>query len=74
MRHMKHMVGCLVLIGAFVLIRFIGDGVPRWIAGLVLLACPLMMIWMVVMMSRDDAGADGEAASSDRATDDHAHR
>jgi len=75
MHHMKHMVGCLLMIGAIVAIRFAGDGVPGWAAGLVVLACPIMMIWMVVMMSRDRrADARGEAPRVDGATDEHAHR
>jgi peptidoglycan/LPS O-acetylase OafA/YrhL len=73
MHHMKHMVGCLMLIGAIVVIGFVGDGVPGWVVGLVLLACPATMIWMVVMMSREGGTrARGEAAS-DRYGDDHAH-
>lgn len=70
MHHMKHMVGCLLMIGAIVAIRIAGDGVPGWAAGLVLLACPIMMIWMVVMMSRDH----NDTASGDSATSDPAHR
>jgi len=67
MHHMKHMVGCLLVIGVVVLIRLAGDGVPGWLAGLVLLACPIMMIWMIVMMSRGQSGA------ADRDPGDHAH-
>ena len=70
MHHMKHMVGCLLMIGAIVAIRIVGDGLPAGLAGLVLLACPIMMIWMVVMMSRDH----DKTATGDSATSDHAHR
>jgi hypothetical protein len=65
---MKHMVGCLLMIVAIVAIRIVG--VPGWLAGLVLVACPIMMIWMVVMMSRDH----DKTATGDSATSDHAHR
>ena len=50
MRHMKHMAGCVVLIGVLVLVR-VADGIPGWLIGVVLLACPVVMIWMVVSMS-----------------------
>lgn len=63
MRHMKHMAGCLVLIGVLVLVR-VADGIPGWAIGLVLLACPVLMTWMVVTMSRSDD-------PHDRAADDH---
>ena len=71
MHHMKHMVGCLLVIGAIVVIRLVGDGVPAWVLGLVLLACPVMMIWMVVMMSRGGGTQARDEASGD--TDDRAH-
>jgi hypothetical protein len=60
---MKHMAGCLVLIGVLVLVR-VADGIPGWMIGLVLLACPVVMIWMIVSMSRSDG-------PHDRTTDDH---
>lgn len=63
MRHMKHMAGCLVLIGVLVLVR-VADGIPGWLIGVVLLACPVVMIWMVVSMSRSDG-------PHHRAADDH---
>lgn len=63
MRHMKHVAGCLVLIGVLVLVG-VGGWIPGWLIGLVLLACPAMMIWMIVSMNRGDG-------PHDRATDDH---
>lgn len=63
MRHLKHMAGCLVLIGVLVLVR-VADGIPSWAIGLVLIACPVMMIWMVLRMTRSDG-------PHDRAADDH---
>jgi hypothetical protein len=68
MHHMKHMVGCLLMIGAIVAIWIVGA--PGWLAGLVLLACPIMMVWMVVMMSGDH----NKSATGGSATSDHAHR
>lgn len=74
MHHAKHMIGCGAVLVAVVAIRALGDGVPGWVGGLVLLACPVMMIWMVVTMSRhDDRGdpshhhAPGGGSTGDRA-------
>ena len=51
MRHMKHMVGCVLLIGLLVGAQVVG--VVSSTAGLVLVVCPILMIGMFLMMNRD---------------------
>jgi hypothetical protein len=67
MKHAKHMIGCGLMLAAVALIAIAGDGVPRWIPSLLVLACPVMMIWMVVAMSRDHRDDHIDAP------DEHAH-
>lgn len=67
--HMKHMLGCVAMIAAIAIIALAGDGLPRWVPSLILLACPIMMIWMVVMMGRDhtEHATPGEGSSDEPA-------
>jgi hypothetical protein len=67
MKHMKHMLGCLVIIGALILVRLV-DGSSAWLVGAALIACPLMMVWMMAGMRH------GEGDRHDEVDDHHAHR
>lgn len=59
MKHMKHMIGCFAMI-AVVAVIFLARGgdTPGWLPIVLVLCCPLMMIGMMVMMSRDNGTAD----------------
>ncbi len=73
MRHMKHMVGCVLLIGLLVGARIVG--VVSSTAGLVLVVCPILMIGMFLMMNRDHGeSAEGAASDDGAAPKPRAHR
>lgn len=50
--HIRMHVGLLAAILALVMLRSAGVGVPTWAAYMVLLACPLMMVWMLFGMNQ----------------------
>lgn len=55
MKHMKHMIGCFVMIAAAgIVFLTLGGDTPSWLPLLLLLCCPLMMIGMMVMMNHDN--------------------
>lgn len=56
--HMKHMVGCVAVVGVVVIMASTGGGAPSWAPLLLVLACPLMMISMMYGMSHQGQGHD----------------
>ncbi len=67
MKHMKHMIGCVVMIAAVGLLFLVqGGDTPAWLPIVLVLCCPLMMIGMMVMMSRDHGASSNTSETSDR--------
>lgn len=54
MNHMKHMIGCVAVAAIALILAFgLGDNRPVWVAYLLVLCCPLMMVFMMLAMRRD---------------------
>ena len=56
MKHMKHMIGCVAMVGAVALLVLVRSGdTPSWLPVVLVLCCPLMMIGMMFAMRGDQA-------------------
>jgi hypothetical protein len=70
MKHMKHMIGCVaVAVVALILAFGFGDSRPAWVGYLLVLCCPVMMVFMMLAMRSDHS----EHVESSRLPSNHRH-